>query len=143
MLRLSKLADYGTLVMVYLARQGDQLATAQHIASQIHVNLPTVTKLLKILTHHHLLTSSRGAKGGYLLARDANHITLGEIVRALEHKPSLTECSDEQGLCALEPICVMRAPWQRINNIVQTTLNNITLAEISNPDMPNFGSEKV
>ena len=74
MLRISKLADYGTVVMVYLAKRPEQLCNARDIALQTHLTVPTVSKLLKRLTAARLLISARGVAGGYRLQRPATEI---------------------------------------------------------------------
>ena len=69
MLRISKLADYGTVVMVYLAKHAQELCNARDIALHTHLAVPTVSKILKRLTGAGLLTSVRGVAGGYRLQR--------------------------------------------------------------------------
>ena len=69
MLRMSKLTDYGTVVMTYLAREPDRVHNAAEVASNIHVPQATVSKILKVLARGNLLTPQRGAKGGYSLSR--------------------------------------------------------------------------
>ena len=65
MLRISKLADYGTVIMVYLAKHPQQLCNARDIALHTHLTVPTVSKLLKRLTAAGLVRSVGGVAGGY------------------------------------------------------------------------------
>ena len=81
MLRINKLADYGTVVMVYLARRDEQLLNARDIAHHTRLSVPTVSKLLKRLTAAGLLNSVRGVAGGYRLQRSAALISVAEIDR--------------------------------------------------------------
>jgi FeS assembly SUF system regulator len=134
MLRLSKLTDYGTVVMTYLARQPDRLHTAGEISGQIQVAIPTVSKLLKKLARQGLVISHRGAKGGYSLARPADAITVVELLDALEGPVGLTECGTSIGTCAQESSCSVRANWQRINVAVREALGGVTLAELAEPN---------
>ena len=134
MLRISKLADYGTVVMTYMAGSPQQVLSAQEIATAIGLELPTVSKILKILAREKLLRSQRGVKGGYLLARPAEEISVAEIIDALESHPSgLTECSSAVGLCRHESVCAVRTNWQRISQMVHEALQGIRLTELSRP----------
>lgn len=135
MLRISKLADYATIIMVYLARHADSLHTAKAIAKQIYLSAPTVSKLLKLLLNSKLLESQRGAKGGYSLARHAHSISVAQIIQAVEGNRGLTTCSDEEGNCSLVSVCVMCEKWRSINQILTNTLDGITLAELAKPKM--------
>ncbi|HZL96274.1 MAG TPA: Rrf2 family transcriptional regulator, partial [Vicinamibacterales bacterium] len=69
MLRMSKLTDYGTMVLAQLAVNGRGLSTASQVADATHLGQPTVSKLLKSLVHAGLVVSTRGVQGGYALAR--------------------------------------------------------------------------
>jgi FeS assembly SUF system regulator len=133
MLRLSKLTDYGTVIMTYMARAPDTVHTAREITDQIHVALPTVSKVLKMLAQKGLLQSYRGASGGYRLARAPQKISVAEIIKALEGPIGLTECSTSPGLCHQELLCPIRPNWQRINRAILATLEQITLAEMVQP----------
>jgi len=132
-LRISKLTDYGTIVMTYLAREADRLHAASEIAGEIKLAAPTVSKILKMLAREGLVTSYRGAKGGYTLARKADAISVVEIIDALEGPVGLTECGSTPGLCAQESSCSIRANWQHINGAVRQALANVTLAQMAQP----------
>lgn len=133
MLRLSKMADYGTVVMTAMIREAERSRSAPEIAAAIHVPIPTVSKILKILTRGGLVVSLRGAKGGYLLARPAEQISLADIIHAMDGPIGMTECSVTPGLCAQESACAVRANWQRINHAVIGLLQGITLAQMIAP----------
>ena len=68
MLRLSKLTDYAIVVMTALGRNPEQVLSASGVAQASHLELPTVSKLLKQLARGGLVVSFRGAKGGYQIA---------------------------------------------------------------------------
>jgi FeS assembly SUF system regulator len=133
MLRMSKLTDYGTVVMTYLAREPERLHAASEIAAQVHVAVPTVSKILKSLAHTGLVVSHRGAKGGYSLARPAGKISMAEVIDALEGPIALTECSSSEGLCVQETSCSIRTNWQKINNVIREALGDVSLAEMVVP----------
>lgn len=142
MLRISKLADYGTVVMAVIAREPSQGFSAKTIASKTHVSLPTVSKLLKQLTHSGLLTSQRGVKGGYRLGKPAKDISLTDILMAIEGDLSLTECSHGTGLCTVEEFCVIRHNWQTISQMIKKSLSNIYLSHIAYPVSPSLRAQR-
>src|SRR3954469_24612812 len=102
MLRMSKLTDYGTMVLAQLAASDTGWTTAGQVAGATHLGQPTVSKLLKSLVHSGLVVSTRGVLGGYALARTADAISAAEIIDALEGPVAITECSSVDGGCDLE-----------------------------------------
>jgi FeS assembly SUF system regulator len=136
MLRMSKLTDYGTVVLTYLANEPGRLHAASEIAERVRVALPTVSKVLKTLVRGGLVASHRGTKGGYALARPAAHITVAQILSALEGPIGLTECSSNPGQCVQETSCSVRGNWQRINLAIRKALEEVTLAEMVQPVKP-------
>jgi FeS assembly SUF system regulator len=129
MLRVSKLADYGTVVMAYLAQKPPGLSNARDIALHTHLGLATVSKLLKKLVLADLLVSERGQNGGYKLKKLAASISLAQIVRALDDELALTECGLTVSHCALQGVCGVQQNWQAINKIVLDALENVSLAK--------------
>jgi FeS assembly SUF system regulator len=130
MLRMSKLTDYGTLVLAQLASCEAGLSTCSAVAEATRLGQPTVSKLLKLLARAGLVVSVRGAQGGYALARPAVTITAAEILDALEGPVAITECSSAAGACDLEAHCRVGAAWQRINRSIRTALESVTLADL-------------
>lgn len=130
MLKISKLTDYSTVVMAYLAQYPTKMHNAKDITAQTHIALPTVSKILKALTRSGLLLSHRGAYGGYSLANEAMKITIADIITAMEGKPGLTECSHNNMLCALQSTCAISGNWQTISSIVYETLEKISLHDM-------------
>jgi len=134
MFRLSRITDYGIVLMAHIAEQEEgTLTSARDVADQTELPLPVVSKILKSLTREGLLRSHRGSKGGYSLQRAANQITVPELITALDGPIRLTECASHTGACAKEPSCHVREPWQRINAAVEDALTRITLADLILP----------
>ena len=134
MIRLSRISDYGIVLMAHLAGFEDaEPHNAREIASEAGLPLPVVSKILKGLAREGLLVSHRGAKGGYGLARPPAEITAGEMIEALEGPIGLTECTVHPGECAQESSCGVREPWQRINAVVRAALTGVTLADLAQP----------
>lgn len=136
MLRISKLTDYGTLVLAQLASRSDTLCSAGQVADAIHLSLPTVSKLLKSLTRAGLVVSERGVQGGYALARDPVDISAAEIIDALEGPVAITECSSIDGACDLERICRVGHAWQNINHSIRVALQDVSLADLQKHPQP-------
>ena len=133
MLRLSKLTDYGIVVMTYLAEAPEQIHAANEVSASTQVALPTVSKVLKLLSRSNLVSSCRGAKGGYRLARPPKDISVAQIINALEGPVALTECSSTSSHCSQESHCTIRGNWQRINDVIRGALEEVTLAEMVRP----------
>lgn len=133
MLRLSKLTDYGTVILARMASEPERLFAAAELASASGVTVATASKVLKLLANGDLLRSVRGARGGYRLSRPAGEISLAQVIGAMEGPIGLTECSAEAGLCTQEASCLMRRNWQRINKVVLDALGHMTLAEMVQP----------
>ena len=135
MLRISKLADYGTVVMVHLAGCAG-LSSARDIAKHTHVALPTVSKLLKRLTAAGLLASTRGTTGGYRLKRAATEISVGQILYALDESRGLTVCSSELDACALRHVCHVQGNWRLISQSIEAALESVSLSALAKPVIP-------
>ena len=133
MLKLGKLADYGTMIMTVLAAEPERLYSAQDLAARTHVAAPTVSKLLKLLTRGALVESLRGARGGYKLARGAERITVADVIASIDGPLALTECSVHKGDCAVESYCGVRSNWRLINKAIHQGLQSVTLADMAKP----------
>ncbi len=134
MIRLSRLADYGMILMTHIASGPEPLHTAHAVADATHVPEPTAAKILKALSRNELLDSHRGAGGGYELARPAADITVAEIIAALDGPIALTECLDAHtGPCVLETFCPTRGSLYKINQAIHRALDDITLADLVSP----------
>ena len=133
MIRLSKLADYGIVIASHLARQPDRQQTAPEVAAATSVPLPMTSKILKLLTRAEVLTSHRGAHGGYGLARVAERGTVAEVIEALDGPIAITSCTEPTpGDCSILSLCPARANWERINLAIREALSDVTLAEMAN-----------
>ncbi len=133
MIRLTKQADYGIVLMTQLASTGR--AAAAELAVQTHLPAPMVSKILKLLARAGLLVSHRGVHGGYELARSAAEISVAHVIFALEGPIALTECSEHsEHECSYEAFCRVRDNWLRIDRAVRGALEDITIAEMARPD---------
>ena len=96
MLKISKLTDYGTLVMGGLAERGNELVSTAELAEAIGVAQPTVAKLLKMFTRAGLVESLRGQQGGYRLGVAPEQISVAEIIQAVAQ--AYTDLGNDDGL---------------------------------------------
>lgn len=137
MLRMTKKADYGIVLLTHMAGQPDGRFTAPELAAETQLPAPTVSKILKQLGREGLLESYRGAKGGYSLARAPQRISVAAMISALDGPIAVTECIDDvPGTCSQEDVCRLRGNWQQINVAVREALERISLAELTRPLAP-------
>lgn len=135
MLRISKIVDYGTIVLTHMAARPSHVYSATDLASALGLGQPVVSKVLKLLNQHDLVISLRGAHGGYKLSRSADEISIAQVIDALEEQPfGLTECTAMPGVCSVEADCHIRTHWQRINDIVRRSLESVSIADMVAPD---------
>jgi FeS assembly SUF system regulator len=133
MLRLSKLTDYATVILSFMAKDETQVYTTMEIAATTGIAMPTVSKILKLLVNAKVLISTRGAKGGYALARVPEKITVANVISALEGPIALTECSISQKGCEQASGCGIRSNWSLINQTIHHALESVTLADMIKP----------
>lgn len=133
MLRLSKMTDYGTVVLADMAGNPDAVHTATDVAERTRLGPPTVAKVLKLLSRGGLVDSYRGAHGGYALARPAEDISAADIIDAIEGPVAITECSTEESQCELESFCAIGVNWRRLNQAIHASLREVTLAQLAEP----------
>jgi len=139
-LRISKLTDYGTVLLAHLAANQATVCSAADVALATGIGLPTVSKLFKSLARAGLVTSTRGANGGYRLSRGPQHISAADVIDALEGPVSITECSASDGDCEHEGVCSVGGAWQRVNVAIHRALQDVTLNDLirTNSPVPTF-----
>lgn len=135
MLRLSKLTDYATVILSYMVSDAVTLHAAMEIADATGIALPTVSKILKLLVKANVLTSVRGAKGGYVLARAPEQISVASVITALEGPIAITECSSAMHHCEQAIACKIRSNWGLINTTIYNALDAISLADMVLPTL--------
>lgn len=140
MLRISRLTDYGTVVLAHLASEDNGMQSAAEVAAATGIALPTVSKLLKTLAKAEIVTSMRGSHGGYRLARDPRTISAANVIDALDGPVSITECSASDSQCDFEAVCHVGSAWQRINLAIRRALDEVSLADLlrANSPVPRF-----
>ncbi|HEX8937792.1 MAG TPA: SUF system Fe-S cluster assembly regulator [Sphingomicrobium sp.] len=132
-MRLSHLADYAVVLMTAAARRpaGARLS-ATELAGETGVPLPTAQKLMGQLAACGLLSSARGAAGGFTLAREPEAISLADIVEAVEGPIALTMCSDSSNHeCLLDAHCRVKPHIGIVGNAVRGALGAVSLIELA------------
>jgi FeS assembly SUF system regulator len=140
MIRLSKLADYAIVLLTHYVGEGRKHTyTARELSEASGVPLPTVSKILKALSHGRVVVSHRGVAGGYSLAKPADQISVVDIIGSIEGPIALTECSHATGkvACEHQETCPVEGPWKRINTVVIQALSQLSLADMCiHPSQP-------
>ena len=134
MLRMGKLTDYATVVLASLAHDPSRHRAAAELAERTRLSHPTVSKVLKGLQRAGLVISSRGAQGGYRLARAPEHITATQILDVFEGPIAITECSGAASRCGIERQCRVGSGWQRVNTAIRRALDDVTLHQLAGLD---------
>ncbi|MBO0334797.1 SUF system Fe-S cluster assembly regulator [Sneathiella sp. CAU 1612] len=131
MIKLSKMTDYGVVIMSEMARLPGRTMTAPDVSLYTGLPVPTAAKILRILAKSPFLNSQRGAHGGYSLAKAPKDISIAEIVRAMEGPVAVTSCVDDSvDDCSVESCCPMRGGWEKINRALNTALEEVTLSDM-------------
>ena len=132
-MRLSSMADYAVVTMSAAARHcGGVRVSAAQLAAETGLPVPTVQKIVSILTAAGLLRSSRGVGGGLKLARPAAAISLADIVEAVEGPIALTACVDNgKHDCGLEAACTVRPHWGVVNAAMRGALAEVPLTRLA------------
>ena len=110
--------------------------TLAEVAEATGIGVPTVSKLLKSLARAGLVTSTRGANGGYQLSRPAHEISAAAVIDALEGPVSITECSATDSHCDYESVCNVGNAWQRINVAIRRALEDVNLLDLTRANSP-------
>jgi len=142
-MRLSHLADYAVVLMTAAARRpvGARLS-ATELSGDTGVPLPTAQKLMGQLAASGLLSSARGAAGGYSLAKPPGEISLADMVEAIEGPIVMTVCSGQEGAsdCALDANCRVKPHMGIVGSAVRGALNAVSLEILTHkPAHPEEG----
>ena len=138
MLQLTKRTEYGLIALVHMVDRNGEFVSAREVSDQYPIPKRLLAEVLKDLSKSGLVDSQRGATGGYALARDAEAITVGDIVSALEGAPTLASCetdspADRAGGCEVEPVCPIRSPLQRIREGIWRQMERTSLRALVTP----------
>lgn len=147
-MKLSTKGRYGLRAMVDIAcNEKNGAVSIKSIAKRQALSERYLEQLVSLLRKAELIRSVRGAGGGYKLARAANKISVGEVLRALEGDLYPVDCAAMTGemTCSAEDTCVTKYVWQEINNSIEKTVDHIWLETLvqESSAMQNEASEKI
>jgi FeS assembly SUF system regulator len=129
MLKVSRLTDYGVLLLGHLARQeANRRANTRDLADECGLPMDTVGKILKALAREGLLISHRGVNGGYTLARPPERISMAEVYGALEGPIAVAQSG--AGVVATSTACPYGSNWRLIDEAVGSALRGISLLDM-------------
>jgi Rrf2 family protein len=133
MMKLSTRSRYGTRLMLDMAEHyNDGPIHLMKIAQRQGISVKYLEQIIIPLKKAQYIKSLRGPKGGHVLAKPPEEITVGEIVAVLEEGDSLVECSQNAGVCERSSICPTRKVWQEAAAAMFAKLESVTLADLVN-----------
>jgi Rrf2 family nitric oxide-sensitive transcriptional repressor len=129
-MRLTSFTDYGLRALMRLAGEPERSFTTDEIAREFHISRNHLIKIVGTLAEAGIVSTQRGAGGGFRLSRAANRVSIGEIVRVLEAEQPLVECfRSDGGECVLTPACRLKKKLATARNAFLRELDRTTLAE--------------
>ena len=139
MIKLAKLTDYAVVTLSAMAESEGELLSATQLAEKTSLPEPTVSKVLKLLAKGRIITSVRGARGGYNLAELPEDITILDIIEAIEGPVALTACIEgSHESCAIVNMCGVKGRWDLVNTAVKAALETVTLRDMTPSRVTEF-----
>ncbi|WP_348343700.1 Rrf2 family transcriptional regulator [Ignavibacterium sp.] len=134
MLKLSKKTEYALMSARYMAlNENGKYVTAREIANSYKLSYELVAKVLQILAKNKLIHSYQGVKGGYSLNKPAEHITLAEIIKAIEPAYEITECMRngfEEDSCSYFNCCKIKDPLAEVQKKIDKIFIETKLSDL-------------
>jgi Rrf2 family nitric oxide-sensitive transcriptional repressor len=142
-MRLTAFTDFGLRALMRLASEPDRSFSTAEIAAEFGISRNHLIKVVRDLADGGFVATQRGVGGGFRLARPAQTITLGEVVRALEQRQALVECfRDDGGDCVLKPLCRLKLRLAAAREAFMRELDKTTLAECAYPGGPKRPAQR-
>lgn len=130
MIRMSKLADYSFILLTQMMTE-ERSWSASELTERTTLPAPTVAKLMKVLAKGGVVSAQRGAAGGYRLANSPKHISIAQIIEAVDGPIALTDCVNEgEPDCAVRDLCPMHGGWNKVNKALRGGLQSVCLADL-------------
>ena len=130
-MKLSTKGRYGLRALIDLALYSEnETVSIQSIARRQNISDSYLEQLMRKLRSAGLIVSVRGAQGGYKLARPANEISVGDVLRALEGSLEAVTCGGEDNSCQGADLCVTKFVCERINSSIRDTVDSIKLSQL-------------
>jgi len=132
-MKLSTKSRYGLKAILDIALYaGDGTVSISEISDRTKISVNYLEQLIPKLRKAELVSSIRGAWGGYKLAKSAKNISVGDILRALEGDLALVNCVNDDNLnaCEVSGICETKYVWQKVNESIINTVDNMMLSDL-------------
>ncbi len=130
-MKLSTKTRYGARILIELALQKNQGAVqVSKIASRQKIPAKYLEQLLRKLKIAGIVESVRGPKGGHILAKNPNHISLGQVVRLFEGQTDLVDCISFPEKCEMAAECLVRNAWYDATAALYEKLDGISIADL-------------
>ena len=133
-MRLTVFTDYALRVLMYLALESDRRVRIRDVAEAYGISHNHLMKVVNTLTRAGLVESSRGVSGGLTLARAAEHLTVGEVVRRCEDDLAIVECFRDDNQCVITPECVLKQVFGEARTAFMDVLDGSTIADLIAPE---------
>lgn len=128
-MKISTKGRYALQVMVEFADHDGEVLSLKSVAEAHNISLKYLEQIVQMLVKNDLLVSFRGANGGYKITRRPDEITVAEILRATEGSLSVVTCMDKN-TCGNNCHCRVRKCWDKLNGLIDSYLQGISLAEL-------------
>ncbi len=130
-MKLSTKGRYGLKAMFELSlHQHNGPVPLKFIAKKQNISEQYLEQIFSCLKKSKLVTSVRGAQGGYLLGKEAKDIRVGDILTVLEGPVSLSDCLLDEDVCENSDKCVTKVVWEKIKKGIEDVVNSITLQDM-------------
>ena len=140
MLRLSKKAEYAILTLSHLGGRGAGTpVTVSSMAERYGLPRPLLAKVCQTLKNHGMVSSIKGANGGYLLARSLESISVADVLECFDVDVALVECVESEEACQAAAHCEIKAPMAALSAAVLGYLRSLSIKSllVTSPEFPN------
>lgn len=125
--------DYALRAMIHLAERGDEgPVSARKLAQAEQISPQFASKIMQKLQAAHLVTSTMGPKGGFVLARPAEEINLLDVVQAVQGRVSVSDCIFSRDVCPRRPSCPISPRLAVLQGMIEGFLKDISVADLVN-----------
>lgn len=133
-MKLTSFTDYGLRALMRIASDPERGFSTSELADEFEISRHHLAKIIQRLSQAGVVTTRRGGGGGAALARPANQIRLGDVVRSLEEGQALVDCfMPSGGDCTIKSCCRLKSRLRSAENSFLQSLNNSTLADVALP----------
>ena len=132
-MKISTKGRYGLKAVLDIAMH-DEASSVCSIAARQCISENYLERLIAMLKKAGIVNSLRGAQGGYVLARPAEDISVGEVLRALEGDLNPVDCAEIDGsgdFCEGADTCITKFVWKRISDSINQAVNNLMISELA------------